>query len=84
MNKTFAIYIGNELKSLRARKGLTLDEVSKETNISKQVLSQYENNKVNISINRLEELVIFYGLDLYVFFKNICEYVHKTEQKEEE
>ena len=78
MNDNFTIFIGNELKSLRARKGLSLDELSKEINISKQVLSQYENNKVNISVSRLEEIIKYYGLDLYIFFKNISEYVHKT------
>lgn len=43
----------NNLKTLRKQNGISQTQLSKETGISFQMISDYENNRYNMSIKRL-------------------------------
>lgn len=68
--------VGNELRSLRGRYNMTLEDLSNKAQISKQKLSDYENNKVKMSVYVLEKIVNSYNIELPIFFKSIYEYTH--------
>lgn len=49
--------IGKTIKEKRHEKGMTLEDVAKKMNISRQTLSRYENNIItNIPADRIEQL----------------------------
>lgn len=55
--------IGEKLKQLRLQRKLTLEEVGKAINASKQTLSKYEKNIVtNIPFNKIERLAEMYNV----------------------
>lgn len=68
--------IGKELKIVRIRQNLSLEFVAEKLNINKETLRRYENNSNGLSVERLEELLNFYNINLSIFFKNVCEYMH--------
>ena len=80
----YSTQVGNELKAIRNRNNLTLENVEKQLGIKKNTLSIYENNSEKIQMGTLEKLLNFYNEDIYIFFKNVSEYIHKTNNKEKE
>ena len=68
--------VGKELKAIRIRKGLTLQDVENAVNIHKNTISFYENHSEKIKLNVLEKLLNYYDISMYIFFKNLCEYIH--------
>lgn len=68
--------VGKELKAIRIRKGLTLQDVENDVNIHKNTISFYENHSEKIKLNVLEKLLNYYGISIYIFFKNMCENIH--------
>lgn len=47
---------GSRVREARLFKGFTITELSKKIGVSKQMLSKYEHNKSNISIETLQKL----------------------------
>lgn len=68
--------IGKELRVIRIRQNLKIDEVAQMLNINKETLRRYENNASGLSIERLEEILKIYNADKRIFFNNVCEYMH--------
>lgn len=68
--------VGKELKALRIRNGYTLQDVENALNIHKNTISFYENHSEKIKLNVLEKILDFYGISIYIFFKNMCENIH--------
>lgn len=64
-------YIADELRSLRAKEGLTLTEMSIKSGINRDTISRYENNTVSMQIWVLLELLKIYQIGFDIFFKNI-------------
>ena len=56
--------LGNEIKDKRLKLRLTQDQVSQELHISRQTLSNWENNKTLPDIQSLISLSNLYGLSL--------------------
>lgn len=52
--------IGEELRKLRRYRGLTLSQVSEQTNLSVSFLSDVERGKTNPSLDTLQKLAEFY------------------------
>lgn len=52
--------VGERLKTARTKKSLTQDEVAKELNISRTVLSRYENGKLEPNLETLAKLIDLY------------------------
>lgn len=69
--------IGTELKVIRVRKGLKLKDVANDLGINNKTLGRYETNAVGLSVERLEEILNYYSIDKNIFFKNICDNMHK-------
>lgn len=72
--------IADELRSIRAKKNLSIESVAKETNVNKDTISRYENNAVSMQIDILEKLLEFYQIEFDIFFTNI--YANKHKEKE--
>lgn len=69
--------IGKELKIIRIRKDLKLDEVAENLGFNRETLRRYENNATGLSVERLEELLNYYEVNKSIFFKNICVNMHE-------
>ncbi len=61
--------IGNRIKQLRTRKGLTLEELADRCELSKGFLSQLERDLTSPSISTLEDICEVLGISLSNFFK---------------
>lgn len=72
--------IGKELKIIRIRNNLRLEEVADSLNINRETLRRYENNSSGLSVERLEELLNFYKIDKSIFFQNVCANMHEKEE----
>lgn len=72
--------IADELRSIRAKKNLSIESVAKEININKDTISRYENNLVSMQIDILEKLLEFYQIEFDIFFTNI--YANKHNKQE--
>lgn len=72
--------IGKELKVIRIRQGSSLEKVALDLCFNKETLRRYENNATGLSVERLESLLNYYGVDKSIFFKNVCEYMHNNKQ----
>ena len=78
--KTTRELIADELRSIRARADLSIETVAKETQISKDTISRYENNLVSMQIDILEKLLDYYNINFDIFFTNIYANKHNTQQ----
>lgn len=76
--------IGKELKFTRMRNDLTLDDVSNDLNFNRETLRRYEKNASGLSVERLEELLNYYNADKFIFFKNVCDYMHVSQNSQEQ
>lgn len=61
--------IGNRIKQLRVKRGLTLEELASRSELSKGFLSQLERNLTSPSITTLEDITEVLGISLADFFK---------------
>lgn len=75
----FIEQVGKELKAIRLREGLTLENASKILGIHKNTLSIYENNPSVLKIGKLYEILLKYKVDMNIFFGNIREYIRNNE-----
>ena len=62
--------IGNKLKQLRIRNGLTQEELADRSELSKGFISQIERNLASPSIATLSDLLQCLGTDLKAFFSD--------------
>lgn len=77
--------IGKELKIIRIRNNLKLEDVADSLDINKETLRRYENNSNGLSVERLEQLLDFYKTDKSIFFENVCANMHNNDcEKEKE
>ena len=70
--------IGKELKIVRIRNDLKLEEVADKLEFNRETLRRYENNASGLSVERLEELLNFYKVDKANFFANVCAYMQQN------
>ena len=69
--------IGNNLQQLRKEQGLSLDQLALKTGVSKAVLSQLENGKVNPTINTIWKI----ATALHVTYSALLEPPRENVQK---
>lgn len=55
------IELGNKIKQLRLRKGITQDTLAKVLNVSSQAVSKWENNVTMPDIQLLPEIAVYFG-----------------------
>lgn len=68
-NNALCRYLGNTIRELRQRHGLTIAEVSQKAGISRGMLSKIENAQTSASLETLEKLVSVLGISLSELFK---------------
>ncbi len=73
--------IAKELKATRIRCGFSREQVAANFGLSYETIRKYESGKFNFSIETLENLLNFYNEPLNIFFRNICENMHKNNIK---
>jgi len=64
------VQIGQRIRDLRKKQGLTLKQVSELTGLSSPYLSQIENGRVDHNITNLESIGRALGVALMTFFVN--------------
>lgn len=84
MNDLLKKTTGKELKKCRTDSNKTLVEVAKDTNISKDLISRYENGESSILMDKFCQLLDYYGINLAIFFNRVYTNMYNTEQKEKE
>ena len=57
--KTTRELIAEELRGLRAKSKLSLENVAEKANVNKDTISRYENNQVSMQIDNLEKIPFF-------------------------
>ena len=72
--------IAAELRGLRAKKDESMERVALNSTVSMDTIKRYENNLCSPSIDNLEKLLNYYGVDFDIFFTNI--YANKHRNKE--
>jgi len=60
--------IGSRLRELRLERGLTLEQVAADTDLSVSFLSMLERDKVSVSVDNLEKLARYYQVHMVHFF----------------
>ena len=75
--------IGERLRTLRKKKGLTLQQVAEETGFALSSLSQLERDMVSISVDNLERLANFYEVHMVHFFRTAEETPIQTIRRDE-
>lgn len=61
---TMNMELGNKIKQLRLRKGITQDTLAKALNISYQTISKWENNISMPDIQLLPEIAVYFGCSI--------------------
>ena len=74
--KTTSNLVADELRAIRSRLDLTIEEVASKTNINKDTISRYENKKTSPNLDILEKLLNFYNVDFDIFFNSIYANTH--------
>lgn len=69
-NDALARYLGNTIKDLRQRHGLTIAEVADRAGISRGMLSKIENAQTATSLDTLTKLAGALGVSLATLFRN--------------
>ncbi|MEE3344701.1 MAG: helix-turn-helix transcriptional regulator [Bacilli bacterium] len=78
MNTTREL-IAAELRGLRAKKDESVEKVANNSSLSKDTITRYENNLVSPTIDNLEKLLNYYGIDFDIFFTNVYAEKHRRE-----
>lgn len=55
---------GKRLVELREKRNLSQEELADELNISRQTVSDWENDKVSIDVDKAAEICLFFGVDM--------------------
>lgn len=62
------VSISRQLRRLRRKRGMTLSQAARRTQLSVSFLSSLERGKTNASIATLQKLAVFYGTNVQSFF----------------
>lgn len=71
-------YIANELKLIRIKKNIKLNDAADLLHINSETLRRYEKNSNGLSVERLEEILKIYNVKSDIFFSNVCENMHES------
>lgn len=69
--------VGLELKALRVKNGLTQIELAEKIGVHQNTIMKYEKNANDIQLSVLEKILELFNVELYIFFKNVSENIHK-------
>ncbi len=81
MNELLKKTTGKELKKCRIDVGKTLVEVAKDTKISKDLISRYENGESSIVMDKFGQLLEYYGLNFNIFFNRVYTNMYNKDEE---
>lgn len=76
--KTTRELIAEELRALRAKSKLSLEDVADISKLNKDTICRYENNQVSMQIDNLEKIIQAYDKDFSIFITQIYANKHKN------
>lgn len=76
MSETFRQLIADKLRLIRIENKDRIEDLALKTGIAPSTISRYESGKYDMSIDKLEQLLKPYNIDLYIFFKDINAKTH--------
>lgn len=74
--------VSSVLRSIRAEKGMTQQEVAEKTGLDVMTIGRYENDPNTIVLEKLDKLLSVYQLDCYYFFNLVNAKKHSKERVE--
>ena len=78
MKESFIKAVANELKIIRIENDDLQEDLARKTGIATSTISRYETGINGMDINKLEELLKPYNINLYIFFNRV---LAKTQRK---
>lgn len=78
MKESFIKAVANELKIIRIENDDLQEDLARKTGIATSTISRYETGVNGMDINKLEELLKPYNVNLYIFFNRV---LAKTQRK---
>ena len=82
MKENFLKNVSARLRELRANRQLSLAKVSKNSGVSIDMISRYENNKTSIQVDVLAKILSVYNISMSNFFEEIHAKTQKNESEE--
>ncbi len=80
-NQKFKMMIAERLKRIRQEHDDTITELSKKSGVATSTISFYENVTKNMNMDKIEQIIAPYGLDLGDFFRQIYAKMQENEEK---
>lgn len=74
--------IAAELRGLRAIKDESVEKVAIGSEVGRDTITRYENNLVSPTIDNLEKLLKYYGVDFDIFFTNVYANKHILQKED--
>lgn len=74
-------YIGNQIKSMRVKRGVTQLELAKTLDITTQQIQKYESGKNRVSAANLFRIACHLGVSIYRFVANYSDTSNPTWQE---
>lgn len=81
MKEEFIKAIATELKILRLENSDLQEDLANKSNVATSTISKYEAGDKTMKINKIEQIIKPYGIDLYIFFNRILAKTQNNKQK---
>lgn len=80
-NQKFKMLIAERLKRIRQEHNDTIVDLSRKSGVSTSTISFYENVTKNMNMDKIEQIIAPYNLDLGSFFRQIYAKMQEKEEK---
>ena len=72
MKDTIKKEISNRLRMIRLEQHDRIEDLASKSGVAPSTISRYEQGLSDMSINKLEQILKPYDINLYIFFNEIC------------
>ena len=69
MNQDIRQILANNIKNLRTQKKLSREELSLTLGVDNSYVSKLEKGKINITLDKIEMLANYFGIEVYLLLK---------------
>ena len=69
MNQDIRQILANNIKNLRTQKKLSREELSLVLGVDNSYVSKLEKGKINITLDKIEMLANYFGIEVYLLLK---------------
>ncbi len=69
MNQDIRQILANNIKNLRTQKKLSREELSLTLGVDNSYISKLEKGKINITLDKIEMLANYFGIEVYLLLK---------------